>query len=347
MSRSSNAGRSEDKQPVSVESLGAQWWDALDAADVALRAAAASLSARELAERAVRLSAEREATVRELEAYARDAPTAMSFSHLLTFRANPRRLLGLPAPITACIFNLDGVLIDSAPLHAAAWRETFDEFITTRTDRTRGRFAPFNAVAPFDVRTDYPTHMHGKPRLDGVCAFLASRGISLPDGRPDDPPGGETVYGLANRKNQALQRVLDEQHVHALDGARRYLETARAAGVRRAVVSASAHTPTILEQAGLSALVEESVDGRTMLVEHLHGKPAPDTLLTACRRLGVEPERAALFETTVAGVAAGRAAGAGFIVGVDHERHHPILEVEGADLVVAGVADLLQRSLAA
>lgn len=238
------------------------------------------------------------------------------------------------------MFNLDGVLIGSAALHVAAWAETFDEFISARIERTGGQFAPFNPLG------DYPSHIHGKPRLEGVRAFLASRGISLPAGDPGDPPGTETVHGLANRKSAALTRRLDEQGVTAFQGSRRYLEAARDAGVHRAVVSASANTQTILDRAGLADLIEDCVDGNTMLAERLRGRPAPDTLLAACRQLGVEPERAAVFETSPAGVAAARAGGFGLVVGVDRTGRAEVLRAAGADLVVTGLTELLERSLA-
>ena len=326
------------EQPVRLAALGEQWWAAFDAAEVAVLAAV-SLTAAELRERSGRLARERERTVRLLEAVARDEGVGTRFSHLLSSRSNLRRLLGLGRTVTACVFNLDGVLIGSAAIHVGAWTETFDELISARIERTGGRFAPFNPL------TDYPQHIHGRPRLEGVRAFLASRGISLPEGDPDDPPGTETVHGLANRKNTALTRRFDEQGVTAFQGSRRYLEAARDAGVHRAVVSASANTRTILERAGLAHLIENCVDGNTMLAERLRGTPEPDTLLAACRQLGVEPERTAVFETSPAGIAAARAGGFGLVVGVDRAGHAEALRAEGADLVVTGLAELLERSL--
>jgi len=326
-------------QHVDLAALGEQWWAAFDAAELALSSAAPSLTAAELRERSGRLARERERTVRLLEALARDTGAATRFSHLLSSRSNLRRLLGLGRSVTACVFSLDGVLIGSAAVHVGAWTETFDTFIAARSERTGGRFAPFNPLA------DYPSHIHGKPRLEGVRAFLSSRGISLPEGDPDDPPGTETVHGLANRKNAALSRRLDEQGVTAFQGSRRYLEAARDAGVRRAVVSASANTRTILEHAGLADLIDDCVDGNTMLAEGLRGRPAPDTLLAACRQLGVEPERTAVFETSPAGVEAGRAGGFGLVVGVDRDGRAGALRAAGADLVVTGLAELLAHSL--
>lgn len=328
-------------EPVDLERAGAMWWSALDAAERALRAAGKSLTAQERRELGARLASERVLTVQLLDEVARIQGLGIRFSHLLVPRSNLRRLLGLPSSVSACVFNLDGVLIGSAPLHEAAWAETFDRFILTRIERTHGRFAPFNP------RTDYAAHFHGKPRLDGVRAFLASRGISLPEGRADDPPGAETVNGLANRKREALLRRIDEQGVSAFQGSRRYLETARDAGLHRAVVSASSNTGTILERTGLAALIETSVDGNTIAAEELRAKPAPDTLLAACRQLGVEPGQAAAFETTPAGVAAARAADFKLVVAVDQTGSSDRLRACGANLVVPSLAELFERNLAA
>jgi beta-phosphoglucomutase family hydrolase len=277
--------------------------------------------------------------VQLLEEVARAERVPAEFSHLLVSRGNLKRLLGLPSVVTACVFNLDGVLIGSAALHAAAWAETFDEFILARIERTGGMFAPFNP------RIDYEEHMHGRPRLEGVRAFLASRGISLPEGEAKDPAGAETVRGLANRKKEALLRLIERHGVSAFEGSRRYLEIARAAGLGCAVVSASAHTDMILERAGLAQLIEQRVDGNTIVGERLRSKPAPDILLAACERLGVRPEQAAVVETSPAGVAAGRACGFALVIGVDAGGRAEALREQGADLVVTGLAELLGRNL--
>jgi beta-phosphoglucomutase-like phosphatase (HAD superfamily) len=239
------------------------------------------------------------------------------------------------------VFNLDGVLIGSASIHAEAWRETFDEFISRRIERTAGSFAPF------DPRVDYSKHIHARPRLEGVREFLASRGISLPDGSPDDPPGTETVHGLANRKNRALLRRLEDGGVSAFEGARLYLGLAHDAGVHCAVVSASANTQTMLERARLTTLVDERVDGNTMVAERLKRKPSPDVLLSACRHLGVEPKHAVVFETTPDGVAAGRAGGFELVIGVDRAGQADALRARGADLVVGDLGEILEQRLAA
>jgi HAD superfamily hydrolase (TIGR01509 family) len=322
---------------VDLDALGSLWWAALDAAETALSAAGACLPGREVRERRGRLGRERSSTAELLDEVARAAGTHARFSHLLISRSSLRRSLGLPSTVTACVFNLDGVLAGSAALHAEAWAEAFEDLVLARTERTVGSFVPFNP------RLDYERYLHGRPRLEGVRAFLASRGISLPEGAPDDPPGADTVYGLANRKKQALLRRLDEQGVSAFAGSRRYLETARDAGLRRAVVSASANTGTILERAGLAPLVDARVDGDTILAEGLRARPEPDIPLAACRMLGVRPDEAAVFETSAAGIAAARTAGFAFVVGVDPAGDAEPLRREGADLVVTGLAELLER----
>jgi HAD superfamily hydrolase (TIGR01509 family) len=325
---------------VSLHVLTARWRSAFHAADAALHAAAGSLPPEELRAHGSRLTAELAPTQSLLEALAHDRHADGAFLSLAVSPLKARRLLGLPDDVAGCVFNLDGVLIGSASLHAAAWAETFDELLSARVERTGGHFPPFNP------RLDYPQHLHARPRLDGVRSFLASRGIRLPEGTPSDPPGAETVHGLANRKKAALLRRLDEHGVAAFDGSRRYLELAHDAGLPCAVVSASANTATILDRAGLADLVDERVDGETIRAEGLRVKPAADTLLAACRKLGIAPTHAVAFETTRAGVAAGRAAGFALVVGVDGGSEAAGLRAEGADLVVAGVAELLERTAA-
>lgn len=326
---------------VSADMLRARWQMAFNAALAALHSGGPYLPANELHDRATGLRAEQDLTSKLLQALAQDQHASRQLSPLTFSRWDARQLLGLPAGVDACVFNLDGVLIGSASIHAAAWTETFDEFISRRTERTGGRFAPFNP------RIDYPLHIHGKPRLDGVRAFLASRGISLPEGEPGDPPGLDTVQGLANRKNQSLLRRLDEHGVNAFEGSQRYLALAHDAGLRCAVVSASANTQTILERSGLADLIDESVDGNMITAERLRSKPAPDTLLAACRQLGVDPQHAAAFETTPAGIAAARAAGFRTVIGVNSTWQADALRSGVADLVVTGLAELPDHKLAA
>jgi beta-phosphoglucomutase family hydrolase len=243
-----------------------------------------------------------------------------------------RELLGLPDPIEACLFDLDGVLTPTAKVHAAAWKQMFDEFLRGRGER------------PFDEIGDYDEYVDGRPRLDGVRSFLASRGIELPEGDPEDPPGAETVAGLGNRKNEIVLRMFREGGVEAYPGSVRYVQAARDAGLRRAVVSSSANTVEILASAGISDLFDSVVDGNVRQREGLQGKPAPDTFLFAARSLGLEAAKGAVFEDALAGVAAGRAGRFGFVVGVDRVGQAEALREHGADVVVADLGELLDRA---
>jgi beta-phosphoglucomutase family hydrolase len=243
-------------------------------------------------------------------------------------------VLGLPDRVRAGLFDLDGVLTRTATVHAAAWKEMFDEFLRRRAEETGGRFVPF------DVHTDYDRYVDGRPRADGVRSFLASRGIDLPDGSPDDPPSAATVHGLGNRKNELLLAKL-AGGVDVYPGSVRYVEAMRDAGLPRAVVSSSANTRAVLEVTGLDKLFDVVVDGVVAEQEGLAGKPAPDTFLAAARRLGVDPSAAAVFEDALAGVEAGRAGGFGSVVGVDRVGQAEELRRHGADIVVSDLADLL------
>jgi beta-phosphoglucomutase family hydrolase len=246
--------------------------------------------------------------------------------------------LGVPDGITALLFDLDGVLTDTAAVHNAAWKEMFDDFLRKRAEREGSEFVPF------DSDRDYPDYVDGKPRADGVRDFLASRGIDLPEGEPDDPTDAETVNGLGNRKNEALVRHIESDGVKVFEGSRRYLEAARDAGLRRAVVSSSANTEQVLKVTGLEEYIEERVDGKTLREENLKGKPAPDTFLLAAERLGAEASQAVVFEDALAGVEAGRNGKFGYVVGVDRVGHADALREHGADVVVSDLADLLDGS---
>jgi beta-phosphoglucomutase family hydrolase len=245
-------------------------------------------------------------------------------------------MLGLPDGVTACLFDLDGVLTDTASVHTAAWTQTFDAFLMTYSRRTG---LPF---MPFDPRADYATYVDGLRREDGVRTFLASRGIELPEGTPDDPPDAQTVHGVGNRKNALLLQRLRTDGVRVYESSRRYLRATRDAGLRRAVVSASAITAQILAVTGLADLIEVRVDGVTARQCSLRGKPAPDMFLHAATMLDVAPQQAAVFEDALAGVTAGRAGGFGYVVGVDRVGQSTALRERGADIVVHDLADLLE-----
>jgi beta-phosphoglucomutase family hydrolase len=249
-------------------------------------------------------------------------------------------MLGLPDGIEGCLFDLDGVLTQTAKVHAAAWKEMFDEYLRARAERTG------EAFVAFDAGDDYDEYVDGKPRYDGVRSFLESRGIELPDGSPDDPPSAETVDGLGNRKNELVLKLIERDGVDAYEGSVRYVTAARDAGLRRAVVSSSTNCRDVLEAAGIIDLFEEIVDGNVAREHGLKGKPAPDTFLAGARALGVEAAKATVFEDAVAGVEAGHAGQFGFVVGVDRVDHADALRTHGADVVVKDLAELLDGATA-
>jgi beta-phosphoglucomutase family hydrolase len=244
-------------------------------------------------------------------------------------------MLGLPEGVRACLFDLDGVLTQTAKVHAAAWKEMFDSFLRERAAKAGEPFRPFDPVA------DYDEYVDGKPRYDGVRSFLAARSIELPEGEESDPPGVETVTGLGNRKNELVLHVIRKQGVEAYEGSVRYVRAAREAGLHRAVVSSSSNCRELLAAAGIEDLFEERIDGLVAERDHLKGKPAPDTFLAGARALGVAPRQAAVFEDALAGVAAGRAGGFACVVGVDRVGQADELREHGADLVVSDLAELL------
>jgi beta-phosphoglucomutase family hydrolase len=244
-------------------------------------------------------------------------------------------VLGVPIGVTACLFDLDGVLTQTAKVHSAAWKQMFDDYLRERARRSDEAFVPFDPIREYDQYVD------GKPRYDGVRAFLASRGVELPEGDPSDTPDTETVDGLGNRKNEIVLRLIREQGVQPYEGSVRYVKAVKAAGLRRAVVSSSTNCRDVLAAAGIQDLFEAIIDGVVAEREHLQGKPAPDTFLAGARTLGVEPAEAVVFEDALAGVEAGRAGRFGLVVGVDRVGQAEALRAHGADVVVDDLAKLL------
>ena len=244
-------------------------------------------------------------------------------------------MLGLPDEIRGLLFDLDGVLTKTAAVHAEAWTEMFDGYLKERAEKAGEEFVPF------DPRLDYDRYVDGKPRYDGVRSFLASRGIELPEGDPSDPPGPDTVCGLGNRKNELVLALIEKNGVEAYEGSVRYVEAARDAGLRRAVVSSSANCEDVLKGAGIDHLFEARIDGVVAAREKIPGKPAPDTYIAGGRALGFEPDECAVFEDALAGVESGRAGNFGCVVGVDRVGQAEALKEHGADIVVQDLEELL------
>jgi beta-phosphoglucomutase family hydrolase len=217
-------------------------------------------------------------------------------------------VLGLPEAVHACLFDLDGVLTDTASVHTKAWKAMFDAFLEQRAEQSGQPFVPFD--------------------------------IELPDGDPDDGGDKDTIYGLGTRKNDAFQETLEKDGVEVFEGSRRYLEKVTAAGLATAVVSSSANTRQVLEITGLDKFIQQRVDGVTLREEHIAGKPAPDSYLHAAELLNVEPSAAAVFEDALSGVESGRA-GNFFVVGVDRVGQADELRSHGADVVVKDLGELL------
>jgi HAD superfamily hydrolase (TIGR01509 family) len=319
-----------------LDELSAHWRLALNSAQDAVQASSLTLTPNERRALRAGLTVERRETAELLDALAREEHVTLA--HRVAAPRPSRRMLGLSDDVDACVFELEGVLTGAASIHAEAWAETFDHLLLARADYA-------HHYAPFNPRTDYALFIEGRPRLDGIRAFLASRGMRLPEGAPRDPPTAATVHGLANRKQRALLRRLAAEGVDAHAGARTYLEALQDAGLHAAVVSASSNTTAILARAGLDGLVAVRVDGAKIVREHLHTWPEPDVLLAACSELEVQPRHAAVFETVPAGVAAGHRAGFAEVVAVEPNGGAERMRRQGADLVVRDLDELLDPAL--
>jgi len=247
-------------------------------------------------------------------------------------------MLGLPDAVHACLFDMDGVITKTATVHAAAWKEMFDEFLRERAKSTGTEFVPF------DPHHEYDAYVDGKPRLDGTRSFLESRGIHLPEGTPDDPPGTPTLYGLSNRKNDLVLAKIAAGGVQVYPGSVTYIEAVRGGGIATAIVSASANTQLVLKSAGIEGLFDVRIDGVVAKQRGLRGKPAPDTFLAAAEALGVPAAHAVVFEDAQAGVAAGHAGHFALTVGVDRVGQAAELREHGADIVVKDLSELLDRN---
>jgi len=320
------------RQPIDLDPVAVAWQHALDAAQRALDSSARALPADERRVRRTALADERRTTATLLARVAHDAH-ATEMPWLWPAPLRPE-LLGLDARVAACVFDLEGVLTDGGRAHAAAWAEVLDAFLLTF-----GR-----PVVPFDGDADYRAYLDGRPRLEGIHLFLASRGVRVPEGRPDDDARAATAYGLGRAKGEALRRVLERRGVTALAGARRYLEALARAGLPTAVVSGSQSTDLVLARANLAPLVPVTIDAAAIRSQSLRSRPAADVLLAACRALGVEPPSAVTFTHSVDGIVAGRAAGLG-VVGVGDPATLERLRAFGADRTVPSLDALLDPRL--
>ncbi len=244
-------------------------------------------------------------------------------------------MLGLPDSIHGLLFDMDGVLTQTAVVHAEAWKQAFDAFLHQRSEESHSDFTPF------DKHSDYDEYVDGKSRLDGVRSFLDSRGIELPEGSADDAPDAATVNGVGNHKNDILLKLIKQDGVKPYEGSVRYVHAALEQGLRCAVVSSSANTHDVLAAAGMGDLFEQVIDGNTVAHDHLKGKPAPDAYLAGAKAIGIEPAHAAVFEDALSGVQAGASGHFGCVVGVDRVGQGDALKQHGADIVVTDLAELL------
>ena len=319
-----------------LDTLAMHWQWALDSASDAVEACAFTLPAAEVADDLRSLTRERQWTASLLRETAR-ASGIRPPPWLPPARVHPR-LLGLPQRTRACVLDLEGVLTDSGAFHAAAWADAFDDLLLRLAHQGGWQFIRF------DPDEDYRAYVEGRPRLEGVHAFLGARGIHLPEGDPTDPPDTATAYGVARRKREVLAHGLREPGVAELPGARRFLRAAGYAHIRRAVVSASELTLPMLELVGLRQLVDAYVDAATIAAASLRSRPAPDVLLAACDTLATDPRATVVLTNSAAGVVAAHSAGMraiGVATGIQANR----LDGLGAERVVPTLAALLDAQL--
>ena len=235
----------------------------------------------------------------------------------------------------AVLFDLDGVITDTASIHAACWKQMFDEYLQNRAMQ-RGE-----AFRPFDLATDYRLYVDGKPRFDGVRDFLASRDIHLPETSLEDPSQAETVGGLGNRKNDLVNKIIEEGGVEPYEGSVKFLHQLRSQGLKIAIVTSSQNCTAILKAVKLDHFFDIQVDGNTIHTQHLAGKPAPDTFLMAAKLLGIDPARAVVIEDALSGVEAGHKGNFGLVIGVARKGNVEELRHHGAHLVVNDLGELL------
>src|SRR5918998_5441387 len=273
---------------------------------------------------------------RRVRAAARTTPSSLArdVRRYVPVSASRDKQLISPGEYGAWLFDLDGVITDTASVHAAAWKRTFDGYLKEVSERERRPFQPF------EIDPDYYRYVDGKPRYDGVDSFLRSRGIVLGCGHPNDPPDRETVCGLGNRKNAMFNEVLRSRGVEVFGSSVALIQELRSRGRRVAVVTSSKNCDAVLEAAGIQHLFEARGDGNVAEEKKLAGKPAPETYEAAARMLGTPPERAVVIEDAISGVRAGRAGGFGLVIGVARGDDPEVLRESGADVVVRDLAEL-------
>jgi len=235
----------------------------------------------------------------------------------------------------AVLFDLDGVITNTAKLHATCWKQMLDEYLQKRAVE-RGE-----SFRPFDLATDYRLYLDGKPRFDGVRDFLASRGIRLPEGNSDDPPQAETVRALGNRKNKLVGDAIERIGVEAYEGSVHFIGQLRRDGFKIALVTSSENCTAVLKATKLDPLFDVRVDGQMVETQNLAGKPAPDTFLMAARLLGVEPRRAVVVEDAISGIQAGASGKFGLVIGVARKGNAEELKQYGANVIVNDLSELV------
>jgi beta-phosphoglucomutase family hydrolase len=235
----------------------------------------------------------------------------------------------------AVLLDLDGVITDTASIHAACWKQMLDEYLQKRAAQTG------QAFRPFDIATDYRLYVDGKPRYDGVRDFLTSRDIQLPQGSPEDSPQAETIDGLGNRKNDLVNKIIEEKGVEPYEGSVELIRQLRHREFKIAVVTSSQNCTAVLKAAKLDHFFDVQVDGNVIHAQHLAGKPAPDSYLMGAKLLGVEPARAIVIEDALSGVEAGRNGNFGLVIGVARKGNSDELRRHGAHLVVNDLGELV------
>ena len=236
----------------------------------------------------------------------------------------------------AILFDLDGVITNTANMHATCWKKIFDEYLQTRSTKTGKTFRSF------EIATDYKLHVDGKTRFDGARDFLKSRGITLPEGTHDDPPHKETVCGIGNRKSNLVTKVIKTDGIEVYEGSMTFLKHVKEIGMKTAIVTSSENSQAVLQAAGIRDVFDAQIDGTTIVDQHLAGKPAPDSYLKAVQLLEVQPKRAVVIEDAISGVQAGVKGGFGLVIGIDRKGYAEELKKNGAHIVVSDLSECIQ-----